>query len=160
MKNLTKLILILFTTFFSIGCSKDNTDSIACTGQIVPAYIKFNVVDDVTGQDLFFSANPVYNTDQIKFRKTTDTNNENPIVPEVIGSGNDRYFKMQINNTQKRDTLIMLLPVSPVSLPLDAFSYSIKKTEDICPVYIFDNGKFNGEEIVLNQERLIFKINR
>lgn len=153
------LFTVLWIFAVIAGCSKsDGGDKIiACTLQIQPAIVSFNIVEASTGRDLFFSNNPTHTTSQLCFLAKRDKMYTDTVKPEVIGTGTARYFKMGINNIRLKDTLIMKLPISPESLPSDILAYTIKKTDDKCPQYVLDKAFFNNEEVAQINGKLIIK---
>lgn len=145
MKNLPipVYLILLGLSLLSISCEKsnslDNLGTYGCLTVIAPAYLKFNVVDKNSGQDLFFSAAPKYQITKLFLFKKSDKTRKDTIRPDVIGSGTTRYFKLSVNNGVKRDTLVFKIANNPDDELINTF----KLSADRCPQYVLDNVYFN-----------------
>jgi hypothetical protein len=153
-KNL--LIALSILTVIS-GCEKSERNSTICTAEFKLAFASFNVVDPGTGRDLFFSNDPRYPLSQISFVRKRNKLYTDTVKPEVIGTGTERYFKIRIDNTIPADTMLLIIPVSPVNLPHLVFSYTVKKTRDVCPQYVLDKAVLNGQKVQEVNGKLILK---
>jgi hypothetical protein len=143
----------LFSSFAIVSCNKGTDQQVAgCDLVIAQAYLPFNVVDSNTGQDLYFSSAPKYQTSNLIFFSKKDKTRKDTIRPVVTGTGTSRYFMVPVNNTVTQDTLLMKL----ASNPDDVIAYTIKKGGDTCPTYVLDKVFFNGTQLNSNQSKYIF----
>jgi len=160
MRNLFTTLLANIALVATItSCDKRNTEleGRACIAMLMPAYIEFNVVGAGTGADLFFSPQPQYQPAQICFFKIKDKLFQDTIRPQVIGASNSRYFKMQIDNTRLKDTLIMKLPVNAQNATPELLTYTIRKDEQECPQYVSDQAFLNNVELINASGKLLFR---
>ncbi len=154
MKQLTWPFLILIVTIALGACkTKKSEGQLMCVDLLMPIYANFRFTDKISGQDLFFSTDPKYALKDLAIYSTKDKDRKNPVTPEVLGTGADRYFRVQVGNTIFNDTLIVKI----ASTPEDQVTYSIKKIQSICPEYILDKVYFNNKEVAQIQNKLIFQ---
>ena len=111
--TLNKSNILLLLLFFLIGisaCNKNNIeqddgDVICCDPPPRYFFIKFNVVDQQTGEDLFFSKG-TQNIDRYAYNKVSgnDTTGKRPVVADSI----NKHFAIP-NSQFDLDTLYLLL---------------------------------------------------
>jgi len=153
MKKYFVLCFMIFALLLQLSCSKAD-EGLNCTQQIMPYFANFNFKDANSGEDLFFASSPKYKLKELYAFAVKDVARKDTIRPEVVGTGTERYFKIQLNNTVAKDTLLIKIGV----LPDDKFIYTIKKdSKEVCPTYILDKAYFNEVEVIPNQNRLVFK---
>ena len=138
-----------------ISCQKlASPKEFGCLALVTPAYLKFNVIDKNSGQDLFFSASPKYQIVSLYLFEKNDKTRKDTIRPDVIGTGPSRYFKLRLNNTVLKDTLIFKIAPNTDDELMSIF----KLTDGQCPQPIVDKAYFNGVMLTANQD--IYTINK
>ncbi len=140
-----KLILAAGAGLLFSACIKN--DGKVCSIMPSPKPVNFNVVDASTRQDLFFSANPQFALKDLYFFRRADKSRKDTIRPEVLGSGNSRYFRYDLSNIAPKDTLY----VKVGNLPDAILVYHTIPTGRPCTADLFDKLFFNGLVVKPNE---------
>lgn len=154
MKNtfILKFVIAIFISISVVSCMKDDKEQpIGCEPAPVLS-IPFNVLDASTGQDLFFSASPRYQTSSLYFFRKKDQARKDTIRPMIWGTGANRVFGVQVTNAITQDTLLMKIAANPD----DVIIYNTKNGTGECPYLIFDKVLLNGTLLTANQGKFNF----
>lgn len=155
MKNsfLLKYSLTICIAIVAVSCNKNTSKEIVgCDLALSPLILPFNVLDVNSGQDLFFSTSPRYETNAIYFFSIRDKTRKDTIRPAITGTATNRIFTVQINNTAIKDTLLMKVATNPD----DIIIYEVKKGDGPCGGLAFDKVYFNGTQLTANNGKFNF----
>ncbi len=151
MKNTLSIIgfkNILFVLSFVLivqSCEKGNTENSNCLAIIVPETLRFNIVNENTGENLFFSTSPMYATSQLHFVIDDMQVNVSPKIETSATLG--KHFTIGIGGLNKAGILKAYLA--------DKLAYTIQYTmKEVkisgCPRYILDNIVIDGTQVEAN----------
>jgi hypothetical protein len=153
MKNLLKPFIIILTILSLSACLKDTRDdTLVCEIPVTP-YAAFKVVDQSSGEDLFFTATPKYQLKDFYAFTTQDKARHDTIKPKIYGTGTDRLFLIPLDYSKTKDTLI----IKVANTPDDQFIYTVKKDLNPCGGSALDQAYFNNDAIVTTDGRYIIK---
>ncbi len=144
MKFLKIALALALGKFFLISCSDNSEDLTGCLEVLPPVYLSFNVLSAESERDVFFSTPPEYELKDLYFFRSRDTNRSDTIRPKVEGSGEERFFRIEVDNTGRSDTLSMNIGANSQ----DRLTVTIKNTDDVCPVPTIDKIHFNNTELI------------
>lgn len=136
-----------------VSCSKNDDISKDCLLMLIPFSINFNIVD-ASGEDLFFSDAPHYDTDSLKIYRIM-ANVKQPLSFS-IEEQNMKYFKFN-PPAGSRDTCFIKLSQNEIDTLIYIGSF---KQQDICSQYQLDTVLFNNVHIRPDQETGHYKFIR
>ncbi|MDB5090796.1 MAG: hypothetical protein JWR09_4790 [Mucilaginibacter sp.] len=150
---ISKCAVALCIPFIAISCNKNiEQQQPGCDLVMLATVIPFNVLDASTGQDLFFSSSPRYQTSSLYFFSIKDKTRKDTIRPAVVETGAGGVFTIPFNYNVPQDTLLMKVATNPD----DVIIYTRKKGTDACAAYMLDKVFFNGTQITSNQGKFNF----
>ena len=122
MKNFTKLFLAIASVLSLSACLKNTQDdtTIVCEPPVAP-YAAFKVVDQASGEDLFFADKPKYQLKDFYAFKSGDKAHHDTIKPQIYSTGTNRIFLLPLDYSKTKDTLI----IKVASTPDDQFAYTV-----------------------------------
>ena len=143
MKAIKRSLLLISALFFSVltvSCSKNNGSPIMCTDILILDELRFVVLDKETGEDVFFSNEAIYDTNElILFRRGAEGKLEEAYLRKD-DEGEDIYFYTPASSGS--DTIFMQI----ADQPLDTIAYSVIPEPEVdCPQPILDEVRFNNE---------------
>lgn len=152
MKNLLALSCLLCILIL-IACSKDSKQTGACTLAYILPSLNFNIVNQSSGADLFFSKNPVYNPSDLKVYFKNSMNKIDSVTPSVLIRGNKKYFSFTTSRASLSDTCIIKIK----TVKADTLTYTIANTDEICPRPYMNSLKINhaGNAVILKPDEII-----
>lgn len=124
-----------------------------------PPILSFNIVDQSSGKDLFFSDNPLYQLADVKVYFNDHTNKPDSLTPRVLTKENGtKYFAFDIAGAPGTDTCMVKIK----NLEADRLIYTIDRSgEATCgQPYISGVKVNNGAAIKLSPAREIIVIRK
>jgi len=113
----TLLVLLAFSMLIVPGCTEN--DMVCVT---MPPSLSFNIVDQTSGADLFFSDQPRYQAADLKVYFKNHRNGLDSVSPKIITYDNwKKSFQIDILHTAGTDTVMLRIK----NLPSDRIIYTI-----------------------------------
>lgn len=154
MNKSTKSFLMIAVITLLSACTKINDKEQVLGCDPVTSYARFQIADKLSGEDLFFSANPKYQLKDINLFKSSDKSYKDTIKTLVGGSGgSERYFLLRLNFNKPKDTLVVRI----ADTPNDQLIYTVKRANNPCEGDEIGQAYFNNTEVVIDKMKLIFK---
>jgi len=146
MKKLSIKLCTFCTLVLLVACSKNEKISYDCSLYYIgPPSLKFNIVNQSNGADLFFSENPLYQATDLKvfFKKAPDQLDS--VVPRVLTRvDGKKYFSF---NTPRKESDTCMIKIK--NLQTDVLVYTIAYSEDPpCPLPYINSVKINNDKAV------------
>jgi hypothetical protein len=151
-KTYAAFFIILSVVFFA-SCIKDSTwePEIACDPQ--EPYAVFQVVDKVSGTDLFFGTDARYKLNQLYAFKSTDKKHTDTIKPKIFSTATERVFLLPLNLARSADTLILKI----ADTPEDLLVYTSKPSGGVCQGHTLNKIFFNTVELQPSAGKFLLK---
>ena len=136
-----------------IACSKNDKQTGACTLEYILPSLNFNIVNQSSGADLFFSENSLYKPSDLKVHFKNGMNRIDSVTPSVLTRGDKKYFSFKTSRASLSDTCIIKIK----NAKADTLTYTIANTDEICPRPYINGLKVNnaGYTVILKPDQIV-----
>jgi hypothetical protein len=143
---------ILSAVFFA-SCIKDSTYEPEIVCDPTEPYVAFQVVDKVSGTDLYFSTDAKYKLNQFYAFKSSDKKHTDTIKPKIFSTATERVFLLPLNLARSADTLILKI----ADTPEDLLVYTSKPSDGVCHGHTLNKIFFNTVELQPTAGKFLLK---